>query len=343
MARSAQVGISADQIAHLLADLKAGKAVAIETAIPGASLPYLPWFPSDFYGNPVVEALSDRAQNWYRRLLDKSWQMPEPCFLPNDFSLLAGMCRCTPLDLQGEGAFVLAKFQKTTDGKYLFNRRMLKEYLECAIPYMKQVEAGRETARKRWGKDKSPNSSPISHPTSQANANQNHNHNQKEEPSPTPPLHVEYEMTPGAAARYVIIELGLAGDRLLQLIADVIEAEGKKFPIDPKDIAETMVSVYRQYQGSARGQSRFACKPSTFFAEGIWKQNPKLWEQTDGANLKGPDADKERVARGRKAILQALGADVRDVDGQAVPPDTQAGTDTGTGAVVEGVVSRVSS
>jgi hypothetical protein len=336
--------MTADQIAHLLADLKAGKPVAIETAIPGASLHYLPWFPSDFYGNPVVEALSDRAQNWYRRLLDKSWQMPEPCFLPNDLTLLAGMCRCTPLDLQGEGVFVLAKFSKTEDGKYLFNRRMLKEYLECAIPYMKQVEAGRETARKRWSKDKSPSSSPISVATSQADTNQNHNQNYKElKPSPTPPLRTEYEFTPSAAARFVTVELGLGGDRLLATISDVIRAESERLPIDPKDVAETMVAVYRKYQESPRGKSKFACKASTFFGEGIWKQNPTLWELIDGTHgTNGTNAADERKARNRKAILAGMGLDVREVDGTP-QPSAQDGLGGGDGPVMEGVVSRVSS
>jgi hypothetical protein len=140
-------------IATVLGTVKAGqvlpRAVVLPHGASGNQLSWLPWYMTDFYGNAMVEAMSDRQQNRYRRLLDKSWQLDPACFLPADLDLLASMCRCTPLDFQQDKAVILARFKCTEDGAHYYNVRLLREYLAAIAPYMKRLWAAENTNRQR--------------------------------------------------------------------------------------------------------------------------------------------------------------------------------------------------
>lgn len=142
----------AERIADCVAVLDAKAALAALPELPWVSMPWLRWYPADFYGNAQVRSFSERQELWYRRLLDTSWQMNEPCFIPNEPARIAAWCGCSPLDLQGDAAVVLDRFQRTLDGKYLYHPRMLREYLSVLPGQIGKRKAAEETNRKRRAK-----------------------------------------------------------------------------------------------------------------------------------------------------------------------------------------------
>jgi uncharacterized protein YdaU (DUF1376 family) len=302
-----------------------------------------PWFKlwvSDFLASNAVDLMTAEQIGWYFILLIRSWNNTPRAYLPNDKQMLALWCKCADqMSFTQRAEIVLSQFETTPDGQFIYHPKMVAQAEKLTKTSENRAVAGKsgglKSGEQRRSK-KEANASRLvtdSEPESEV----------RSKPSPTPPLRTEYEFTPSAAAMFIKNELGLGGQKFIDILRDVIEAEGKRYPIDPKDVAETMVTTWRLYQKSPRGQSRFAYKPSTFFSEGIWKQNPQLWEHTDGPNKHSAEHLAELQARGRENILKGMGIDIRDLDGQGVRPDSQAATDTGTGPVMEGVVGRISS
>jgi hypothetical protein len=275
-----------EQLGQLLADLAVGNKVPVPKAIAGPQLPYLPLYPSDFYGNPIVDAMTDRQQNWYRRLLDKSWQMSEPCFIPKDMNLIAGLCRCTPLDLQGEGGIVLDRFTETTDGKHLFNYRLLKEYILARIPYDARVQAGKQTAqKKKAGKSptssptNSPDSSPDSSPSSKLDDNQNQNQN-----------HVNTE-------REIAFELEDADEKVRAIFREHPANKHIRERIEiPREQADAILQALavdgfdlvlagtRNLADAVahwpKSEHRFMPNPVKFYREGEYRKDPAIWDRS---------------------------------------------------------------
>lgn len=143
--------MAADPLKVLAEQVEAG--MAVEAAWPGPVLPYMRIWVDDLLASPWVDAMSKADRDTYFLLLFKGWQLPAPCFLPNDPAVLAAWARLAgPMELP---QIVLSRFERTTDGKHLFNRRALAEYLRSRAEYEATSSRGKKGASTRWGKQQS--------------------------------------------------------------------------------------------------------------------------------------------------------------------------------------------
>lgn len=279
---------SPKEIDELVAELHAKHYASVTEAWDGPQLHYMPWYVADFNGNGIVGAMTDRQELWYRRLLERSWQMPQPCFLPNDLGFLAQLCRCTPLDLQADGLIVLARFQTTADKKHIFHPRLLREYLPLAKKYLKQSAAGKKTAgRNKSGQLSTQLSTAL--PTPEAGHNQNHNHVE----IPTYSAPAEDDVT-------VRLEHFSPDDHIPKLLQTHPRPErGHAFQVAYMETIEGEVRTARRTRSAVaseiqqrarlyremweRGQisKKNLYGLTNWLAKGIWKQEPEVW--SDGA------------------------------------------------------------
>lgn len=297
-----------DLVADLLAYLLADEVVGVKTAIPGPDLPWLPWYAADFYGDPDVEAMDDRRQNWYRRLLDKSWQQKTPCFLPYDMVKLAAYCRCTPLELKADGQIVLDKFKPTEDGAFLYNRRMLKEYLAKAIPYSKQVSAGRGHGKGRGQASPLPNrlASPLPTPQGEGIPTPNQNQNQKN-------LKPEREITPDESLSgrddleeklFALVKALPKGGKFASMTRvphEVLEAIWQAIRDEALSKQTTELEAYVHilrrtaiYAGYVcqwdKSEARFSSNPVEWFGGSHYNDHESTWERITDGKATGPVA-----------------------------------------------------
>lgn len=89
--------------------------------------------------------LTDAEFGLYMRLLVLLWRSPE-CRIPNDKAWIAKRLRRTPLEYATDIAPLIAEFC-TTDGNYVFQKRLLKEF-----EYTREKKhKSKNAAKARWG------------------------------------------------------------------------------------------------------------------------------------------------------------------------------------------------
>jgi hypothetical protein len=119
----------------------------------GKKLGYLRWFEGDFSGEVKVRRMGKLPRLLYRCLLQSAWASSKPPYLSNDDVELEFMSDApSPEDWQRCKAEVLAMFQKTPDGKFLFHGKMLLEYERAKAIQERHSEGATVTNSKRWGK-----------------------------------------------------------------------------------------------------------------------------------------------------------------------------------------------
>jgi hypothetical protein len=74
------------------------------------------------------------------------------------------------------------------------------------------------------------------------------------------------------SARFVCLELNLAGQDMMHLLEQVIQNDKNKLGVSETDTAEAMVASWRAYMQSEAGRDKqFRKSPKTFFGQGAWK------------------------------------------------------------------------
>lgn len=120
--------------------------------------------------------------------------------------------------------------------------------------------------------------------------------------SPLPPLKDPAAVTPPEAARYVLVELGLAGKELLWVVSDVIESAGGEC----KETADRMVTAYRNYLDTEEGQSKYRKNPKAFFGDGLWREHESIQRKPAQSNKLDTGALAEMKARRAAAAAGKL-------------------------------------
>jgi hypothetical protein len=319
----------AERCEGVIALLDDSAALASLPELPWTQLAWLPWYPADFYGNGMVAAMSDKQELWYRRLLDRSWQMACPCFLPSDPAFLANLCRCTPLDLQADGAVVLDRFQRTGDGKYLYHPRMFREYLKVLPGYLgKKIGAQKTNQKRREKKQQERSASRLASRSAQryrddigATTTSHISQPPIKADPPSPPGAGPALLTPITIGKFVCRELNFSESEMLRTVRETIQQEFDKMEIEPEAIGTVLVDEWRSYLDSSPGAP---VTPRTFFGQGIWK----TWRQRSNGNARAADGRNraQRIQddiidanRRAKELLGLAGGPVEHVGGQQGP------------------------
>lgn len=122
-----------------------------DTTIERQRFPYFPFYPSAFLGSLDVVGFSSAHTSAYCLLLFSSWESTPQCFLPWDQKIMQKFCRVTPHVWNKISEGVLKKFE-VYEGQWIYNQRLLWEYIKL---YNRMVDIGnkrRESANKRWSK-----------------------------------------------------------------------------------------------------------------------------------------------------------------------------------------------
>lgn len=115
-----------------------------------------PWYkryPTDFMGDPYVQAMTAEQYGWFSAMLDASWIHSPIGRLPNDFGLICKMIgRCDEIYFRANAQIVLDRFKTSEDGKWLYHPRMKEQ-----ADKFTQVSENKSHPGKAGRKKKQPN------------------------------------------------------------------------------------------------------------------------------------------------------------------------------------------
>lgn len=100
-----------------------------------------------------------------------------------------------------------------------------------------------------------------------------------------PPTVTEESFTLDAAVSFVLIETGLAGRNMREVVHQVIHREIKKNGVGPKDSAEAMIEAWRKYDLM---EVSFKLGPEKFFGSGLWRKPESQWSNDKPGNFLPP-------------------------------------------------------
>lgn len=86
----------------------------------------------------------------------------------------------------------------------------------------------------------------------------------------------EESFTLDAAVSYVLVEAGLAGKKIRDVVHEVIYREIKQVGVGPKDCAEAMIEAWRKYD---KAMLSYKYGPENFFATGTWRKPESEWDR----------------------------------------------------------------
>jgi len=98
--------------------------------------PSFQFYPRDFYGDPVVVAMSLEEVGAYIRLLCVAWEQFEPGVLPDDDEILARFAHSTRREWRRVSEKVKAAFDRESRPGFLIQKRMMAERNAQAERYM---------------------------------------------------------------------------------------------------------------------------------------------------------------------------------------------------------------
>lgn len=310
----------------------------IATALGGEKLKYYPRYPGRFMGSNWVDAFDNDQYAWYNRLLDRSWEADQPCFLPNDLNLLAAWAKCNPLDLQAKGAYVLDRFRKTEDGKYIFNAVLLAFYLDSLARYRKTVARSKAANDARWNSNKGLPKESLKNP-----ARTPQGLPKDSQPEPPPPIRKTGERHDAPTlATMLLRKLSVAGGMsLLTAVSESIKLVAEDQGISLTEAAQQLFQKAQLFEATANK----ACSLLMWFQEGRYNHEPKTWEKGHVERPRGQQvgAALQRQQRNRQAIYEGFGLGAGDGPdaGPGSGPD-EPGDHGAGGRVLEGHARAVS-
>ena len=101
-----------------------------------------------------------------------------------------------------------------------------------------------------------------------------------------------------ASVSHCMMESGLAGRKIRDVVKEVLRRESEKVGVDLKDAAEAMAAAWLRYDLL---NLPFKCGPENFFGRGLWRKPESEW----GDN--GTSKNDQRIRKNREAILSGLG------------------------------------
>jgi hypothetical protein len=109
------------------------------------------------------------------------------------------------------------------------------------------------------------------------------------------------------AVSFVLVETGLAGKKIRDVIHEVIHREIKKVGVDPKDCAEAMIDTWRRYDCA---DIAYKQGPENFFGTGTWRKSEKEWERNgNGKPVGKAELAVEQALANCAAAKRAIGLD----------------------------------
>ncbi len=108
-------------------------------------LPFMKFYPSDFYGDPMVQAMSDDQELIYYRFLSRSWLMGP---LPKDEHKLAALARMNLERFRAAWVWPLTEKWRLT-GEGFINHRLEDEKEEAYARSDRARKGGEEKSRRR--------------------------------------------------------------------------------------------------------------------------------------------------------------------------------------------------
>jgi uncharacterized protein YdaU (DUF1376 family) len=111
--------------------------------------PWFAFFPKDFAGDELVEAMSTLEVGAYILLLCKAWSSEPPGSLPDDDAVLARYARLDPGVWSEVKPRVLAPFSLGADKRW-HQKRMREEYASAVHRMKAFSRRGRQAAEARW-------------------------------------------------------------------------------------------------------------------------------------------------------------------------------------------------
>jgi uncharacterized protein YdaU (DUF1376 family) len=273
------------------------------------------WFkmdPAKFLCDAKVDAMSTLELGACVRLLCRQWL---DGFIPDDQQLLARLCRLDAAAM-GEAWVTLSSFFPPIEAGKRANRFMWVERQKVAADLEKRSDEGTKAARKRWDdvrgkRSASPIGSVMPHPIQeQIRAEQTRGEENAGLPMPRPSSSekninsgqgvTEESFTLDDAVTYVLVETGLAGKPIREVIHQVIARDIKKLGAEPTTTAETMIRAWQRYDVL---DIQFKLRPENFFGGGTWRKPEKEWRARDGAQ--GPqNVDDGYVPESQKRRLE---------------------------------------
>lgn len=254
--------------------------------------PFMPWFEGDFSGSFNVRKMQPLARLMYRSLLAQAWHSDNPPYLPNndlDLKLMADAP--TDEDWQAHKQIILARFQKTADGKWLYHPKALREYERAVRAHERKVEAGKRRAYVQGqlqhnssiaeGADQhasSPAAPELVSPAQPCLAPTTTTRTTTTTTSTTRASEKE-TFNSTEVAQIVCAENGWSGTELIWAFKAAIEFQSTRMAGKRLDeVAEWLVNAYREHR---RDKGHFAVGPQKFFSEGRYQSLATATSRTD--------------------------------------------------------------
>lgn len=112
--------------------------------------PYFLLYVNDLLSSAYVDLMDAEQFGWYMKLLMRSWQSDEPCYLPNDPDVLRSILRIGRKkkeisNFSAKFSIVFERFSVTEDGAKIYHSKLLEQYIQLVQKYEKQVLGGKST------------------------------------------------------------------------------------------------------------------------------------------------------------------------------------------------------
>ena len=118
----------------------------------------------------------------------------------------------------------------------------------------------------------------------------------------------EESFTLDAAVSYVLVEAGLAGRKIRDVVHEVIYRELKKVGVNPKDAADAMISAWLRYD---KADLLFKQGPENFYATGTWRKPESEWGNGNGKPVSKAELAVEQQIANRNTALRKAELDYR--------------------------------
>lgn len=279
---------------------------SLSTAEAGIQLPWYEWYPSDFAGSYVVQAMTVGQELGYRRLLDAAWTSRTPCFLPNDPQFLSAIARMSELQWGSEGRIVLEMFVLTQDRKFIYHPKQYDIYRRA-----RKVWEGRHKGGKARGEQKHSNSSDKAQLDGSLSTPSLEQGTSTTTTTSTIKNMGEDSAEASVLTRILLEKLHVPGDMFLHDNATrALIAYHNQFPeLSLRECARWMFERAQLF--SAVKNKRWGWK--SWFGEAHYGEEPATWEkgyveQTTGSANNGSPRRGAAVERGRNNVSAAVAA-----------------------------------
>lgn len=250
--------------------------------------------------DPDLQVWYEDQKWWYIVLLFRAWQnVDNPCHLPNDrdrLRTLAGVPMCRSRQWKERCGAVLAKFQVSSDGRWITNKKQLEVYANQLAKLDARRDAGAKGGLAKASKARSLLHVCYSSTSNSSSASGSVSQEERIDASDLEVLGIDtekvkakllpkdHESKASFAAGYVLDSLDWTGKNArwcyeAQILKQLKRLDGRT----AEQIAEEMVESWRLYRVASQN---FSIKYgiANFFEKGIWCDRSQ-WRDADDSKL----------------------------------------------------------